>query len=29
MLKLDWNIIFNIINIMVLYVLMKKFLFGP
>lgn len=29
MLKLDWNIIFNIINIFVLYLLMKKFLFGP
>lgn len=29
MLKLDWNIIFNIINVFVLYLLMKKFLFGP
>lgn len=29
MLKLDWNIVFNMINILVLYLLMKKFLFGP
>ena len=29
MLKLDWNIIFNIVNIFVLYLLMKRFLFGP
>lgn len=29
MLKLDWNILFNIINVFVLYLLMKKFLFGP
>jgi F-type H+-transporting ATPase subunit b len=29
MLKLDWNIIFNIVNVFVLYLLMKKFLFGP
>lgn len=29
MLKLDWNIVFNMINIFVLYLLMKKFLFGP
>jgi F-type H+-transporting ATPase subunit b len=29
MLKLDINIIFNIINVIVLYLLMKKFLFGP
>lgn len=29
MLKLDWNIIFNIVNIIILYLLMKKFLFGP
>lgn len=28
MLKLDWNI-FNIVNVFVLYLLMKKFLFGP
>jgi len=29
MLKLDINIIFNIINVLVLYLLMKKFLFVP
>lgn len=29
MLKLDWNIVFNMINIFVLYLLMKKYLFGP
>lgn len=29
MLKLDINMVFNIINILVLYLLMKKFLFGP
>ena len=29
MLKLDWNIIFSIVNIFVLYLLMKRFLFGP
>lgn len=29
MLKIDWNILFNIINVFVLYLLMKKFLFGP
>ena len=29
MLKLDWNVIINMINIFVLYILMKKFLFGP
>jgi len=29
MLKLDWNIIFNMVNIIVLYLLMKRFLFGP
>ena len=29
MLKLDWNLLFTIINIFVLYLLMKKFLIGP
>lgn len=29
MLRLDWNLLFNIINLIILYVLMKKFLFGP
>lgn len=29
MLKVDWNIVFNMINVFVLYLLMKKFLFGP
>lgn len=29
MLVLDWNIIWTIVNIMILYLLMKKFLFGP
>lgn len=29
MLRLDWNILFNIINLIILYILMKKFLFGP
>ncbi|MDF2539708.1 MAG: synthase, subunit b [Herbinix sp.] len=29
MLKVDWNIVINMINIFVLYLLMKKFLFGP
>lgn len=29
MLKLDWNIVFNMINVLILYLLMKKFLFGP
>lgn len=29
MLKLDWNIFFNIINVIVLYILMKRFLFKP
>lgn len=28
MLRLDWNILFNIINLVILYLLMKKFLFG-
>ena len=30
MLKLDWwNFIFNVINVFVLYLLLRKFLFGP
>lgn len=29
MLVLDWNIVFNMINVFVLFLLMKKFLFGP
>lgn len=29
MLVLDWNIIWTIVNITILYLLMKKFLFGP
>jgi len=30
MLKLDWwNLVFNMINVLVLYLLMRKFLFGP
>jgi F-type H+-transporting ATPase subunit b len=29
MLRLDWNIVFNIINLLILYFLMKRFLFGP
>ncbi len=29
MLKLDINIIFNIVNVLVLYLLMKRFLFSP
>lgn len=29
MLKLDWNVLYTIINLVVLYLLMKKFLFGP
>ena len=29
MLNLDWNIIWTFINLIVLYLLMKKFLFGP
>ena len=29
MLKLDWNIIWTFVNLIVLYLLMKKFLFGP
>lgn len=29
MLKLDWNLLFTLINLVVLYLLMKKFLIGP
>ncbi len=29
MLRLDWNILFNIINLLILYLLMKRFLFKP
>ena len=29
MLRLDWNIVFTIINILVLYVILKKFLMAP
>lgn len=29
MLRFDWNLVFLIINILVLYVLMRKFLFKP
>ena len=29
MLRLDWNIPFNIINLIILYLLMKRFLFKP
>lgn len=29
MLRLDWNILFNIINILILYVLLRHFLFKP
>jgi len=29
MLRLDYNLIFTMINLLVLYLLMKKFLFGP
>ena len=29
MLRLDWNLLFNIINLIVLYLLMKKFLIRP
>jgi F-type H+-transporting ATPase subunit b len=28
-LRLDWNILFNIINLIILYLLMKRFLFKP
>lgn len=29
MLRLDWNILFNVINLLILYVLLKRFLFQP
>ncbi len=29
MLRLDWNLVFTIINVIVLYLLLKKFLFKP
>lgn len=29
MLKLDWNLLFNLINLIVFYFLMKRFLFSP
>lgn len=29
MLRLDWNLLFNAINLMILYFLMKRFLFQP
>lgn len=29
MLNLDWSIIWNIVNILVLFLLLKHFLFGP
>ena len=29
MLRVDWNILFNIINLIILYLLMKRFLFKP
>ena len=29
MLRLDWNILYNIINLIILYLLMKRFLFKP
>ena len=29
MLRLDWNILFNIINLIILYLMMKRFLFKP
>lgn len=29
MLQLDWNIIWTVVNLLVLYALLKKFLFGP
>ncbi|MBQ8078050.1 MAG: ATP synthase F0 subunit B, partial [Eubacterium sp.] len=28
MLKFDWNILFTFVNLIVFYLLMKKFLFG-
>ena len=29
MLRLDWNLLLNIINLIILYALMKRFLFKP
>ena len=29
MLKLDWNLLFTIINLLILYFALKKFLFAP
>lgn len=29
LLRLDWNVVFTIINLIVLYLLLKKFLIGP
>ena len=29
MLRLDWNLLFTVINLLILYVLMKRFLFKP
>lgn len=29
MLRLDWNVVFTIINLIVLYLLLKRFLIGP
>ena len=29
LLRIDWNVVFTIINLIVLYLLLKKFLIGP
>lgn len=29
MLKLDWNLLWNVINLIILYLLMRRFLIGP
>ena len=29
LLRIDWNVLFTIINLIVLYLLLKKFLIGP
>ena len=29
MLRLDWNLLFTVINLLILYFLMKRFLFKP
>lgn len=29
MLRLDWNLLFTVINLLILYILMKRFLFKP